>query len=467
MKRILMFSLITLFSSHISIAICKEYPQTIVIKDYSADAYIGRYEYEYELVLTGDYYELFQCHLLESDRKGERIRSKRRSLKNIPIFLVDSLINEIENPRDSLGLSDLGFSYNWFSENKEELYNIAERQWQERWPEDRAWNSHQISFIKEELVKGENISRAVQQKFIGTGIIVLHSTRRSKLTIELKYDQRTTILSASRNYLGLPWVINDGQTLYNQGISKIINELIPGNKGFNKKRLEPKEQEYILAGIVRKLYDNYCEREVKKLAHHNYKEEINELRAQFEISGLKEERSGTNNWDGEDRLFMYAKSVTENRNICLGINLTYEGETLYTRDSVLKKAEYYQQLVNEIPFLLEYLDEDPERRIEIAFDNGFSLSEKVKKYQAGHNSWYEGACLIGASEEFLNNSVAFILRNESGEGSNWLITPDLDVILVYYQHSTVYRYNDEDLGLEGPSIRYACKHFDLNGNIKE
>ena len=467
MKRNLVLSLIVLFSNCISIAICGEYPHTIVIKDYSADTYTGRYEYEYELVLTGDYYELFQCHLLESDRKGERTRSKRRSLKDIPIFLIDSLINEIENPQDSLGLSDLGFSYNWFYENKEELYNIAERQWKERWPDDRDWNFYQMEFIKEELVKGENISRAVQQRFLGAGTIVLHSTGRSKFIVELKYDQRTTILSASRNYLGLPWVLNNDQTLYNQGISKVINQLIPKNKGFNKKRLVPKEQKYILDGIIRKLYDNYCGREVKKLAYHNYKEEIDELRTQFEISGLKEERSGTNNWDGEDRLFMYAKSITESRNICLGINLTYEGETLYTRDSVLKKAEYYQQLVNEIPFLLEYLDEDPERRIEIAFDNGFSLSEKVKKYQAGHNSWYEGACLIGANEEFLNNSVAFILRNESGERSNWLITPNLDVILIYYQHVNVYRYSDEDLGLKGPSIRYACKHFDLNGNIKE
>jgi len=466
MTKIFALILMILFSSYGS-AFCEEYPHTVVIKDYSSDSYVGVYKYEYELVLNGENYSLFRCYLQESDRKGERMRSKRKFLKEIPVEYITTLLNEIQTPQDSLGLSDLGFSYEWFYENPAQLYDIAERQWKERWPDDRAWNSHQVELIKRELVKSENIYRAVQQKFLGAGIIELHSTGRSQLILELKYDQVTTTLSASKNYLGLPWVLNGEQKLYNQDISKIIDKLIPQNRGFNKKRLQPKTREQILEGIIRKLYDNYCEREVKKLAHYNYQEEVDELREYFEISGLKEERTGTNNWDGEDRLFIYARYPTESRNICFGINLTYEEETLYTRDSVLEKADYYYRLVNEIPFLLTYLDENPERRIEISFDNGFSLSPKVKKYQSGQNSWYKGSCLTGAKDEFLNKCVAFILRNEKGEGSNWLITPNLDVILIYYQHPTVYRYSDEDLGLMGPSIRYACKHFDMNGNLKE
>lgn len=461
------FALILMILSNYNGALCEEYPHTIVIKDYSSDSYIGVYEYEYELVLNGEKYSLFRCHLLESDRKGEKIRSKRKSLKEIPVDYITALLNEIQTPQNSLGLSNLGFSYEWFYENQDQLYDIAERQWKERWPDDRAWNSHQIELIKRELVNSENISRAVQQRFLGAGILVLHSSGRSQLTLELKYDQITTTLSASRNYLGLPWVVNGDQKIYNQEISKIIDKLIPENKGFNKGRLQADTREQILEGIIRTLYDNYCERKVKKLAHHNYKEEIDELRKRFAISGLKEERSATNNWNGEERLFMYARYTTESRNICFGINLTYEEETLYTRDSILKKADYYYRLVNEVPFLLAYLDENPERRIEIAFDNGFSLSPKVKEYQSHDNRWYKGSCLTGAKDEFLNKCVAFILRNEHGEGSNWLITPNLDVILIYYQHATVYRYSDEDLGLLGPSIRYACKHFDMSGNLKE
>ncbi|MEL7005974.1 MAG: hypothetical protein AAFN93_25090, partial [Bacteroidota bacterium] len=310
---------IVLLLCYVNIAISAEYPDTILIHDYSADTYIGRYEYEYELVLKGEYYELFRSHLLESDRKGDRIRSKRKLLKEVPRNTIGRLLSELENRQDSLGLSDLGFTYNWFYENEEKLYDIAKRQWQERWPDDRDWNAYQIELIKEEVTKGENISRAVQQSFLGAGILVLHSTGSSRLSIELKFDRETIILAASRNYMGLPWVVNDNQEFYNQGISAVINEFLPTNEGFNKRRLTPIDEGEILERIVRRLYDNYCEREVKKLAYHNYQRELNELKDRFELSGIREERSGTYNWSGEDRLFMYARDFAEDRNIYFGI----------------------------------------------------------------------------------------------------------------------------------------------------
>ena len=124
-------------------------------------------------------------------------------------------------------------------------------------------------------------------------------------------------------------------------------------------------------------------------------------------------------------------------------------------------------LVKKVPFLLEYLDEDLNRSIEVLFDNGNSLSEKVKSRQSGMYSYYKGGCLNGKNDAFLNQCIAFILWDENRNPSNWIITPDLDVILVYYQDPTVYKYTDEDLGLTGPSIRDACKHFDLQGNLKD
>lgn len=199
---------------------------------------------------------------------------------------------------------------------------------------------------------------------------------------------------------------------------------------------------------------------------HNYEEEISELKAYYRVTGFREEGSASNNWDGEKRLCMYVKDNIELRNIRFKLCLTFEKNTLFSRDSIINKGAYYLSIVNRIPFLLDYLDADNRRSIQVSFDNGNSLSDRVKKFQSGQNSWVNGICLDGENDYFLNKCVSFVLFNEYGNGSNWITTPDLDVILVYYQHPTVYKYSDEDLGLTGPIIRYACKHFDLNGNFK-
>ena len=441
-------------------------PYKIVISDMSFDSYVGRFEYKYEMEKDGNIYKLYRTHFIESNFKKEKKKTKRKFLNSIPMELISKLIFELNNPKDSLQVEDLGFSHEWFKENNEKVYNIAKRLWMERWPNSPDWNSYQIKYIKEQLKNTNNISEGVQRKFLNKGYITLHSSGGSQLRIDLIYKEGEISIESGGNYLGLPWIVGD-KRYYNQNMSDIFYQVIPSNKGFNKKRLERRDQKVILEAIVDQIYKDDCERKVKSFAFYNYENEVNELRDKYKLWGFKEERSGTNNWDGEHRLFMYAKDTLEERNIRFGVNLTIEGNTLFTRDSIIKKADYYFELVNQIPFLLDYLDENPNRSLDIAFDNGNSLSKKVKEYQSGKNSWYDGICLNGKTEEYLNKCVAFVLRDEEGNGSNWLITPELDVVLIYYQHPKVYKYSDKELGLQGPSIRYACKHFELNGEIKK
>ncbi|MFK7971169.1 MAG: hypothetical protein AB8F95_12415, partial [Bacteroidia bacterium] len=354
----------------------------------------------------------------------------------------------------------------WFRINNDKVFGLAKRLWMKRWPDSPEWNSYQVKLIKEQLKSSSNLSEAVQRRFLNKGYITLHSSGGSQLKVDLIFKDEIVSIESGGNYLGLPWIVNENQYL-NQNISDILYQIIPNNEGFNRKRLERQDQQVILEGIVRQVYNDDCERKVKLLAYYNYENEVNELRSKYNVWGFEEKRSATGNWDGEHRLFMYAKDTLEERNIRFEICLTIEGSSLFTRDSILKKADDYAFLVKQVPFLLDYLDGNPKRSLDITFDNGNSLSEKVKEHQSAKKSWYSGACLDGKTEEYLDRCVAFVLRDHEGNGSNWLITPELDVILVYYQHPKVYKYSDEDLGLKGPSIRYACKHFELNGEIKK
>ena len=441
-------------------------PNRITIQDFSFDSYTGKFEYQYELNLAENDYELIQLFLYETDFKKKEKKRKSKVVKTISKQQIARLIDAIETKRDSFGLEDLGYDYKWFSNNLEETYDLSRKLWEKRWPSSPAWNVQQSQLIKEQLVDFSNISEAVQRRFFNKGYITLHSSGRSSLKLQLYYADSVTIIERGDNYRGLPWKLNDNTFSYNQNISDIIYDIIPENKGWNKNKLEGRDKAEILNGIVDQVYQDECKEKVKKLVFLNYEKEISQLKTHYEVSGYKEEGSYSNNWDGEKRLCMNVKDTNEIRNICFRLCLTLEKNTLFSRDSIIKKGAYYLDLVNRIPFLLDYLDEDNRRRIHVSFDNGNSLSDKVKNKQSGSSYKFNGVCLKGKNENYLNQCVSFVLFNEYGNGSNWIITPDLDVILVYYHHSIVYKYSDKDLGLKGPSIRYACKHFDLNGNLK-
>jgi len=471
-KHILGLVLLILLSCIPLFASAQTYPEAILIRDLSFDSYRGKFEYEYELIFKEDHYQLFQNRLFETNFKREKERLARKFVKRIPLTLVEQLLFEIEHPRDSFGITDLGFSYEWFAENKQEVYRRAAAQWKRRWPDDPKWNAYQEEYIKSQITVPAHIAKAVRWRFLNENSIVLHSTDQALLELELIYPKgsakrKTTLLVSNYNYLCLPWILDKERRVYNSGISSVVHGLLPANKGMNRTRLVPINREKILKSLIRQLYDSFCERGVKKLTWHNFEPQIASLQARYEISEIVEEGTYTGNWSGEQRLFMYARDTTESRNIPFALSLEVLGNKLYSPDSLLKKGDQLLERVNQIPFLLEYLDENPERSLEITFDNGYSMSTIVKEYQSGVNSWYEGACLTGADEDYLNACLAFVLRNEMGQGSNWLITPDLDVFLIYYQYPTVYRYSDDDFDTRRVSTRYVCQAFNLDGTFKE
>ena len=172
------------------------------------------------------------------------------------------------------------------------------------------------------MVDSFNISDAVQRRFLNKGYISLHSSGGGSLKIQLHYTDSVTSIEMSNNYRGLPWKLNENTLSYNQKISDIIYDIIPKNKGFNKRKLERIEKAEILNAIIDQIYKNDCEEKVKKLVFYNYDNEISQLKAHYKVSGYKEEGSYSNNWDGEKRLCMNVKDTNELRNRVTHLNLT-------------------------------------------------------------------------------------------------------------------------------------------------
>ncbi|NOQ71047.1 MAG: hypothetical protein GQ574_03535 [Crocinitomix sp.] len=442
-------------------------PEKIVIYDFSRDNYGGMYDYRYALVLKKGKYDLIQEYLCEFGFRKEKKKTRSKTLGEVSVASIKQLVEEIVNSKDTLTINELGYDYKWFNENNDLALDIARKIWVSRWPDSPGWNTEQIDFIQKQLINPVNISDAVRRRFLYRGNVTMHNPERNPLRVEIIYSDSTMVIESGGNFRRLPWKTEDGEFLYNQEISTIIYNILPQNRGFNKRNLKGLSDKDILESIIDQIYKDDCESTVASLAFHSYKREIDELKGRYKLWSFKEEGSASYNWDGEKRLCMFVKDTNELRKIRFKLCLAREGNSLYSRDSIRLKSDYCLKLVNQIPFLLDYLDEDQKRSIEISFDNSNSLSEKMKKFQSGENTWANGICLNGKSESYLNRCVAFILRNEFGNGSNWLITPDLDVILIYYQHTSAYKYTDEDFGLSGPSIRYACQHFDLKGNLIE
>ena len=442
-------------------------PKLITIHDYTWSADDGNFEYSYDLVLKEGKYELVQQLLIEYTYRNEKKDSKRKVIGEVPVSTIYELIESIQQPKDHFTIEDLGYDYAWFKENADEVFKISRKLWEKRWPDSPAWNSQQEEYIRSQLVTPLNISEAVQSRFFNKGYVILSNSVRNSLRLEFHYGDSLKVIEKGSHFRGLPWKREDGTKLFNQRISDCVNRILPENRAFNKILIDEWTSQECLEAIIDRIYQSECESRVKELAYLNYEAELAELKGRFKLWGFKEKGSSTGNWSGEDRLCFFAKDTAETRNIRFRVCLTFEDNSLFTRDSVLKKGAKYLDLVQKIPFLLDYLDEDPNRSLDVSFDNGNSLSEKVKKHQSGEYSWSNSTCLKGMTEAFLDQCVAFVLRDEVGHGSNWIITPELDVILVYYQYPTVFKYSDEDLGLKGPSIRYACQHFDLEGNLKD
>lgn len=418
-------------------------PTRVLIVDRSYDKYYGNYEYSYELTVENGNYLVYQT----VQRVGDDSTFAKKLLKTVPASTVGQLVEELSNPRQSVTPADLHVSYADFK--KRHLFSYYEQY-------RMTWTREQIQFTRKELAKPDNIDYAIRRYILRYHYTRLHSSGGRTFTVSLQYPDHQTTLTASSNKYGIPWKDERGSLYYNVGISQSLLALLPAVPSANWTAFQPED---LVPGLAGQIYQDRCAKAVGLMSWHIYRKQFKQLKKRYAIGAISEqERSYDWQWNGEKRLYFQVKNATMPQGVYLGVALTVTDGKLFPVDSLLHQAPRYIQQVQRVPFLMAFLAADTARRAVVSFNNLRSLSEKMKEYQlSGHD------CLQGVSASYLNQCVAFRLTEENGRDSVWLITPQLDVILLYYFGQGAYKYSDAQLG---NNRQRACKHFNLDGSLK-
>ncbi len=424
-------------------ALCTALPTRILIADQSYDKYYGNYEYAYEILAEKGNYQIYQT----AQRVGNDSTFAKKLLKTVSASIIIQLIEELSHPRQNVTPTDLNFQYADF--RKAHLFNYYQQY-------RMTWTREQVLFTRKELAKPENIDHAIRRCILRQGYTRLHGSGHRAFTFSLLFPDHKTTFTASSNKYGLPWKDDQGVLYYNVGISRCLLDVLPNVPSQNR---ESFRQEDLVPELAGQLYLDHCAKAVGLMSWHTYRKSFEIIRERYAIGVIREEeRSFDWQWNGEKRLYFEAKNETMRQGVYLGVTLTIVNGKLFPVDSLLYQAPHYIQQLQRIPFLVEFLAADTARRAVVSFNNIRSLSEKMKEYQPSGRD-----CLQGVSVAYLNQCVTLRLTEESGRNSVWLVTPQLDVILLYYFGEGAYKYSDAELGND----RYrTCKHFNLDGSLK-
>ncbi|MES2616971.1 MAG: hypothetical protein V4613_03780 [Bacteroidota bacterium] len=469
-------------------------PDSIVIYD-NFWSYMNFYEYKYVLVNKGDKFVFYQTYKHIRDNKGESESFKTKKIRTISFENILSLTNALEdNHFSKLQLQNFGYDNDWILSNSDSLFSYVK-------DKNKHWTTQQISFVKQQLSDIDNFQSAVNRVVGKEGFYGLfkHSWTEFKATFYYK-DQKPIEVNANENPFGMPWQV-DTKKSFNPAIPLLFSEILPENSSYNKSEFS--NFKYLMPELAKQIYDDKCRMKMEELAALEFQKEIDELKGKFKIRSA----SAYNYTDGyidEDKQVIKIKihDSTMVENLDIDLYLTREGNTLYTRDSLLAKAEDLVNTVQGIPFIKSFLLADTSRKLAINFKNEASINNKViDRFNTTPEQWKYSdlrtasrkrddslgiinnfntdeaikrsiqincGCNFRLDNNFLKKGIYFVIKdNKTGNSSTWIILPDSTIILWWIQGDGFSNFSYKDLGTNGISVQYVCKKFTPNGELEK
>ncbi|MDU0371819.1 hypothetical protein ACFPAF_15560 [Hymenobacter endophyticus] len=448
MRRIVLCWLSLLLGLLPSLVQGQNMPGTILIEDNSFDKWCGTFNYRYEVTIRRNTFWLYRTWWEE----GDKIRQRRKRLRQIPRQLVQELVNEVQTPYPTLQPADLGYGYS---------ADLAQQLLKQCLTYRPAWNPSQTAVVEAAVVRPEYLLRAVNRAILRQGYTLLHSSGTTRFQLTLCYPDRRVRVLASRNYLGLPWRDDQNRLNYSVRIAPLLVRLLPAAQSSNYARFQPQN---LVPRLARQLYDDQCQKQVEALTWENFRPEFNKLRQRFRVSRIRESISSNWQWNFENRLEFEARDTTMPAGVCLGVALTIQNGQLFPPDSVLRRADYYLQQLRQLPFLLEFLAADTTRKLTVSFNNTASVSTKISEEQR-LPVYRPYAFLPGASADYLYRCVSFELTDEQDRTSRWVFTPEQGLILHWYNGNGAYRYTRQELDGPKATSGSTCCRLDQYGQL--
>lgn len=455
-------------------------PDSIHIVDKSF-RYLDSYSYEYVLSKSGNHYIAYQVYSSVTENGKTIVSSKRERLDNVTFSDVEHVITALDDSSyRTLNLSDFGLSKESLENNQDSLWSYVKDKY-------KHWTDVQKQFVMSELLKADNYNKALRRTILREGYIPLSRHSGSEFKLTFYYSGEPSIIIASENLFGFPWQ-TQSYDIFNTQVPKMVSKIIPENKSFNKERFNRAANEVdILKMLVRQIYNDECSSNVGKLAPLAFTNEISELEPYFKIIDSKEYPYYGRYIKSDSQTF---RITLKNDLMKQGVSMQYfisrNGNTLYTRDSLLKKYQSVIARVQNMQFLMEFLHADTSRKIEICFFDDRAFNDyNIDNFNKNPTEWakydetlkllpsqkqflnlYCG-CNFRLEKEYLKNAIFFELLDEFKEKSIWVLLPDETPVLWFFEGSNAYKYSYKDYKTKGVSVQYACQKFDTAGHFKK
>ncbi len=451
-------------------------PDSIHIIDKSF-SYLDSYSYEYVLLKSSNHYTIYQIYSSVTDNGKTIISSKRKRLTYISISDVEKVVTALNDTSyRTLNLANFGYSRESLATNQDSLWSYVKDKY-------KHWTDIQKQFVMSELLNVDNYNKALRRVVLGEGYIPISKHSGSEFKLKFYYSGETVEVIASENLFGLPWK-TPSLDIFNTYVANIISKILPENKSFNRERFK-KATNNILNILARQIYDDECSSNVERLAPLAFAKEISELEPYFKIIASKEFPYYGRYIKSDSQTF---RITLKNDLMKQGVSMQYfisrNGNTLYTRDSLLKKYQSVIARVQNIHFLMEFLHADTSRKVEICFFNDRAFNDyNINDFNKNPTEWakYEKilklipsqkeyinlycGCNFRLENEYLKNSIFFELIDESNQKSIWVLLPDETPVLWFFEGSNAYKYSYKDFKTTGVSVQYACKKFDSEGHF--
>jgi hypothetical protein len=440
-------------------------------------SYLDSYDYEYIFIKKRNHYQVYQIYSSVIEKGKTKTSVNRIHITDVSIDDIEKVITASEDSNfTSLDITNFGYSHQSLQNKQDELWNYVKGKY-------KHWTDFQKQFAMAELLKVNNYNKALRRSILQEGYIPLSRHGGSEFKLTIYYGSKTTILQSSDNLFGFPWKTDTHET-FNMLIPNLVSQIIPENKSFNKKRFN-RDAGNLLEILAVQIFNDECESNLQKLAPLAFKKELSELEPFFTIQNNNEHPYYGRYIKPDSQTF---KITLKNDMMKYGVSLQYfisrRGNSLYPRDSLLKKYKSIIARVQNIKFLMQFLEEDTARKIEICFfDNrafnnynidGFNKNpsewqkydEMVKRMpdQSKFINLYCG-CNFRLDKEYLENAIFFELISEFKEKSIWVLLPDETPVLWFFEGQNAYKYNYKDYKTKGVSVQYACTKFDSEGRF--
>ena len=414
--------------------------------------------------------------------------------KKISQSKVKQLLFEIYNPNNELDLlTKFDIDTAWIKNNPEKLLKLYSNK---RY--NLSWNQQQKEYIFEKLID-LNSYKQILMRYLSNGVYTMHNPYRQEFVVQFYTNGLVSNQIKSRKFVWgyqMPWINLENDTIYNPNIEVLLKPYTDNKK--TTKHLKGKNLlKYLINELINKNVSS-----LYKLSAHSFIEEIEELKTDFTIVSFEEVYGrGRYIWNEPKTMKVTLKNDLMLPNVYLQFLAHKVGATIYSRDSIKKDYEEIISRVQSISFIMDYLGQNSDTKLDIYYFNNNSINEynidgvnknptEWKKQDDYIESlkWYERrnieptfdiekaiktaeknycGCNYRFDYDFISKAIFFELSNrETKESSIWFLLPDNRVLLYIMSGSSVLNYSYELFG-ESRGLQYPCVLFTIDGKIIE